>query len=823
MRKFLATLLALVMTLALMVPASWGENKETYQLPDSLEGKTVILHTNDVHGAIDKYAKVAALRDECYDKGAHQVILLDAGDFSQGSPYVSLSKGATALDMMALVGYDVITLGNHEFDYGFPQLMENLKKHQGDFMVACNNLVDDEGELIFAPGGTAPIYADDTYETELFRIAIVGMATPETQTKANPALMKGLSFIGGKDLYKVTQENVDMARSEGNADIVIALGHLGVDKSSEPNCSYNVMQNVKGIDLFIDGHSHTVMTASKDNSMVQSTGTGLAYVGAIIIDNATKSIESNGLIDLSAYTKEDATVKAAADKIISDINAEYGKVFARTDVELNGDKDPGNRTQETNLGDLITDSMLWAIRKDAELTVPAENVVAITNGGGIRAWIHKGDISKLDVNTVLPFGNTVAVVYVTGAELLEALEASTFALPDSLGGFPQIAGMNISIDATKKYDPQTTPYPSGSGKATYYGPASINRVTINSVNGKAFDPPSGVLLLQSEAAVVRGHGLDLALAQGRPKGLLVPLLPDGRGADIPGGHGILRRVIHAVLQHQILGAGLHIHPLAPLAGGLYLPQGGLVGQMHDDHRDVHRLGDAQEPGHGLGLQEIGPGPGMGAHAHLARRLLFGDQRVDDAAVFAVHAADAALFLQLLQGVIHGLVADHHGGIGHIHLEGGDTGGVHIVDLRLDAGIPVVDGHMEAVVTAAVAVGLLVPQLQPLVQGFALVGAGEVHHRGGAAPQSRPAAGEKVVHRGGAAHVQVEVGVGVDEARQQKLPLHVDDGGLRRGDAAGHPENLLVLHQHVRPAGAPSGHHCAPAKQIFHGKCPPFPG
>ena len=249
MRKFLATLLALVMTLALMVPASWGENKETYQLPDSLEGKTVILHTNDVHGAIDKYAKVAALRDECYDKGAHQVILLDAGDFSQGSPYVSLSKGATALDMMALVGYDVITLGNHEFDYGFPQLMENLKKHQGDFMVACNNLVDDEGELLFAPGGTAPIYADDTYETELFRIAIVGMATPETQTKANPALMKGLSFIGGKDLYKVTQEDVDMARSEGNADIVIALGHLGVDKSSEPNCSYNVMQNVKGIDL----------------------------------------------------------------------------------------------------------------------------------------------------------------------------------------------------------------------------------------------------------------------------------------------------------------------------------------------------------------------------------------------------------------------------------------------------------------------------------------------------------------------------------------------------------------------------------------------
>ena len=167
MRKFLATLLALVMTLALMVPASWGENKETYQLPDSLEGKTVILHTNDVHGAIDKYAKVAALRDECYDKGAHQVILLDAGDYSQGSPYVSLSKGATALDMMALVGYDVITLGNHEFDYGFPQLMENLKKHQGDFMVACNNLVDDEGDPALKNAEVLEAIADPAFQTEL--------------------------------------------------------------------------------------------------------------------------------------------------------------------------------------------------------------------------------------------------------------------------------------------------------------------------------------------------------------------------------------------------------------------------------------------------------------------------------------------------------------------------------------------------------------------------------------------------------------------------------------------------------------------------------
>ena len=392
---------------------------------------------------------------------------------------VTVPSGTTIMEAARKIGINIPSLCHHP-DLGVRAfcrvcLVEDSWSRR--LKTACNNLVDDEGELLFAPGGTAPIYADDTYETELFRIAIVGMATPETQTKANPALMKGLSFIGGKDLYKVTQEDVDMARSEGNADIVIALGHLGVDKSSEPNCSYNVMQNVKGIDLFIDGHSHTVMTASKDNSMVQSTGTGLAYVGAIVIDNATKSIESNGLIDLSAYTKEDATVKAAADKIISDINAEYGKVFARTDVELNGDKDPGNRTQETNLGDLICDALVWGAEREG-----TEVDAAVTNGGGIRASIAAGDITKKDINTVLPFGNTLSIVKVTGAELLEALEASTYCTPDSIGGFPQVSGIVYTIDGTKTYDAGDVYEGS-----TYHAPKTIRRVTIQSVGGKAFN------------------------------------------------------------------------------------------------------------------------------------------------------------------------------------------------------------------------------------------------------------------------------------------------------------------------------------------------
>ena len=480
MRKALALLLSVVMSLTLLVSTAWAEEKTGFTLPESLNGKTVVLHTNDVHGAIDKYAKVAALRDECYAKGATTVVLVDAGDFSQGSPYVSLSKGATAVEMMNAVGYDIVTLGNHEFDYGFPQLKTNMAPGKAKFMVSCINLVDDKGDPIYNPGATAPI--PDNNGNTLFNLTIFGVATPETMTKANPALMKGINFLQGEKLYDAAKAGIKIAREEGKSDIVIALGHLGVDDSSAPNRSIDFMQNVPGVDFFIDGHSHTVMTASKENKMIQSTGTGLAYVGAIIIDDASKSIESNGLLDLSNYEKEDATVKALADKIIADVKAEYGQVFAKTEVDLNGEK-AANRTAETNMGDLITDAMMWAIRTKAP-SVDMTNAVAITNGGGIRASIKKGDITKLNVNTVLPFGNTLAVVYVKGSELLEALEASTFCTPESLGGFPQFAGMQVELNTAPKYDANADTYPG----STYHGPKSINRITIKSINGKAFDP-----------------------------------------------------------------------------------------------------------------------------------------------------------------------------------------------------------------------------------------------------------------------------------------------------------------------------------------------
>ena len=482
MRKALALLLSVVMSLSLLVSTAWAEDPVT----QDLAGKTVILHTNDVHGAIQDYAKVAALKADYEARGA-DVWLVDAGDFSQGSVYVSLNKGADAVTMLNAVGYDYVTLGNHEFDYGAQQLADNLKN--ANFDILCSNVLDADGDPAADEAVTSEV------EGSGLKIGFFGLATPETKTKANPALIKGLTFLSGEALYKCAQENIDWLKGQ-NVDVIICLTHLGVDKESQPNTSYDLYKNTTGIDFIIDGHSHTVMTKGPNGEPIQSTGTALANVGVIIIDNATKKIEENKLVPIwhtekkdgnsvtvYDYTKEDAAVAAAAKAIMDPIDAEYGEVFAKSAVDLNGAKAPGNRTEETNLGDLITDAMMWAIKTKAP-SVDMTNAVAITNGGGIRAAINKGDITKKDINTVLPFGNTLAVVYVKGSELLEALEASTYCTPEAVGGFPQFAGMEVELNIAPKYDKNAKEYPG----SEYFGPKSINRITIKSINGKAFDP-----------------------------------------------------------------------------------------------------------------------------------------------------------------------------------------------------------------------------------------------------------------------------------------------------------------------------------------------
>ena len=467
MRKFLSVLLAMAMVLSLTVTSFAADTAADAKA--EMAGKTVILHTNDVHGAVEGYAYIAQLKADYEAKGA-EVILVDAGDYSQGTTYVSSTKGADAVTMMNAAGYDVVTLGNHEFDYGYAQLKENMSKAK--FKVVCADVFNEDGTPIFD--------ANYTYTTKSgVKVGFFGMETPETQTKANPTKIKGLTFATNDAFTKAAADQVEALK---DADVVICLAHLGIDAESAPYRSTDLYAAVKGIDFIVDGHSHTVMTKGEKGEPIQSTGTAFANIGVIVIDDASKKIESNSLYEIKEDTAKDATVAAAAKTIVDRVDKEYGVVFAKSEVTLNGAKAPnGNRDSETNNGDLITDAMLWKVMQNKEgLTVDADHVVAITNGGGIRAAIKPGDVTKKDINTVLPFGNTVAVIYVTGAELLEALEASTYNLP--VGGFPQVAGINFTLSTAVAYDANAETYPA----STYYGPKSINRVVINSINGKEF-------------------------------------------------------------------------------------------------------------------------------------------------------------------------------------------------------------------------------------------------------------------------------------------------------------------------------------------------
>ena len=477
MRKFLSVLLAMAMVLSLTVTGFAIEDTATTREPEvmteeaTMAGKTVILHTNDVHGAVEGYAYIAQLKADYEAKGA-EVILVDAGDYSQGTSYVSVTKGLDAIEMMNAAGYDVVTLGNHEFDYGYTQLKDNMTKAK--FKVLCADVFNADGTPIFD--------ANYTYTTKSgVKVGFFGMETPETQTKANPTKIKGLTFATNDAFTKAAADQVEALK---DADVVICLAHLGVDGESKPYRSTDLYAAVKGIDFIIDGHSHTVMPKGENGEPIQSTGTAFANIGVIVIDDATKKIESNSLFEIKEDTAKDATVAAAAQKIIDRIDKEYGAVFAKSEVVLNGAKAPnGNRDSETNNGDLITDAMVWKILQDKEsLTVDADHVVALTNGGGIRKAINPGDVTKKNINEVLPFGNTVVTIYITGAELLEALEASTYCTPDAIGGFPQVSGINYTISTAVAYDANAETYPA----STYYGPKSINRVTINSINGKEF-------------------------------------------------------------------------------------------------------------------------------------------------------------------------------------------------------------------------------------------------------------------------------------------------------------------------------------------------
>ena len=468
MKKLLSVFLALTLVFALCggalateadvdtdAPAAEGgettEETPAEEAPDGEEapadeeepaGDIVILYTNDVHcGGIDEgsfgYTNFAAYAD-AMEAAGNYVTLVDIGDAVQGGPYGSLTDGQAIVDIMNAVGYDVATMGNHEFDYGMDRFLEIAAGLDCGY-VSCNFVDLRTGELVF------PAYKMVEYgETS---IAYVGITTPETYTKSTPVYFQDANgnyiySFSENNLTEMVQSAIDDAVAEG-ADYVIAVGHLGIDTESAPYRSTDIIAEVTGLDAFIDGHSHstiasqTVTDAAGEAVVLTSTGTKFANFGKMTISaDGTISAEL-----ISEYAETNADVDAYLATLYSEFDAILNEVVAESSVNLTGYAADGTRlvrNTETNIGDLCA---------DAYLTV-ADADIAFVNGGGIRADIPAGDITYGQIIDVHPYGNMLYVVEATGQQILDALEMSVMAAPGESGGFLSVAGLTFTADLT---------------------------------------------------------------------------------------------------------------------------------------------------------------------------------------------------------------------------------------------------------------------------------------------------------------------------------------------------------------------------------------
>lgn len=440
-----------------------------------MKGKLVIVHTNDTHGH-DKAVEGGSLGTaavanvkKAYESAGADVLLLHAGDSIFGTPLVNLSEGETAIEFMNAAGYDAMVPGNHEFDYGLDRLLQ-LENKMKFPLLATNITYKASGNELFE--GTKIF----TMKSGL-KVGVIGITTPQTMTSSNPASVSALDFTAERDLYTLVQKDIVSLKAAG-CGFIIALGHLGSDSSAAPNRSLDVLANTNGIDLFIDGHSHTTYENGykSSNSLLVSTGEYLNRIGLVIKNEDTLTAS---LIDNTADYGLDSTVAALIKKYDDEVSAEYDKPFAKTLVDLNGtraggdvydDKGKpiasfptgiGNRTAETNFGDLAADAQLYGAEKAYGIDVD----VSIINGGNIRESLIIGDITKRDFLTVFPFDNTVVTFDMLGSEILEALEAACYCTPDSNPAFPQVAGITFTIDASVPYEKGEL-YPG----STFYAP-----------------------------------------------------------------------------------------------------------------------------------------------------------------------------------------------------------------------------------------------------------------------------------------------------------------------------------------------------------------
>ncbi|MDI9494715.1 MAG: 5'-nucleotidase C-terminal domain-containing protein [Bacillota bacterium] len=421
--------LSLVLVVLLILSSfsfAFGQDAETV--------KITIIHTNDTHSRLEGsdsvigFAKIATLIKEAKEANPNTLVL-DAGDTLHGMPIVNISKGENAIKVLEAAGYNYMTLGNHDFNYGQERLLE-LKDMSKVGMLSAN-IVDENGDYLFTP------YAIE--EVGGVKVGIFGLSTPDTVIVTHPKNVEGLTF---KDPIEVSKEMVK--ELEDKADVIIALAHLGLDESSTIT-SKALAQGVEGIDLIIDGHSHTILEAGQlenDTLIVQTKnyGENLGYVDIEVLNGEVTGISARLLpVADTADVVPDPDLAAYIESINPKNDPAFQVVVASTDVYLDGVRE-NVRTKETNLGNLSADAARTATGAD----------VAFVNGGGIREDVPVGDITKGKIAAIFPFGNLIVVKKITGQDLKAMLEWSVSDYPAAKGAFLQVSGLEFSFDPAKE-------------------------------------------------------------------------------------------------------------------------------------------------------------------------------------------------------------------------------------------------------------------------------------------------------------------------------------------------------------------------------------